>query len=362
MNTNQSSIVIMISGSGTNLQALIDAVGNGRLPAQIVGVISNRKDAFGLVRAERAGIPTRYVPFKPYKDAGKSRETYDADLAAEVAAFQPDLVVLAGWMRVLSPEFLNQFAGRVINLHPALPGQFPGTHAIQRAFEAFQRGEIKHSGCMVHVAIPEVDAGKVIASLPVRIHAEDTLADFEARMHAAEHELIIVATDRALMRQWGITPAIMLARMDAAWAQWQALLAAIPAARLAEPGLPGDWTVKDAIAHLTWFEREMVALINERVLAGSELWLLPTDERNAAIYEEGRERPLPVIQTEAARVHTALREALTTLSAADLQDAAHFAEMPPEWKPWEIIAANSYEHYLDHIPAVRRWLELGLLV
>lgn len=355
-NLQPARLVVMISGSGTNLQALLDAVENGRLPAQIVGVVSNRKAAYGLVRAEKVGIPTRYLPFKPYKEAGKGREAYDADLAAEVATFQPDLIVLAGWMHVLSPAFLNRFAGRVINLHPALPGQFAGTHAIQRAFAAFQQGAIAHSGCMMHYAIPEVDAGEVIAAMPVPIREEDSLADFEARMHAAEHELIVVATGRALLRQQGITPANVLDWVDWAWAQWQGLLAQIPAARLAEPGLPGGWAVKDVIAHLTWFEREMVDLINTRVLAGSELWTLPIDEQNAAIYEEGKERPLADILAEAEQVHAALRAALPTLSAADLQDATHFSEMPPDWKPWEIIAGNSYEHYLDHIPAVRRWL------
>lgn len=191
-------LVVMISGSGTNLQALIDAVGNGRLLAQIVGVISNRKEAYGLVRAEQAGIPTRYFPLKPYKAAGKSRAAYDADLAAVVAAFQPDLIVLAGWMHVLSPTFLDQFAGRVINLHPALPGQFAGTDAIERAYAAFQRGEISHSGCMVHVAIPEVDAGQVIAQRHVPLYASDSLESFAARMHAAEHELIVEAVGLAL--------------------------------------------------------------------------------------------------------------------------------------------------------------------
>ncbi len=191
-------LVVMISGSGTNLQALIDAVSNGRIPARIVGVISNRKEAYGLVRAEQAGIPTRYFPLKPYKAAGKNREAYDADLAEIVAAFQPDLIVLAGWMHVLSPAFLARFPHRVINLHPALPGQFAGTHAIERAYAAFQQGQITHSGCMVHVAIPEVDAGEVIAQRQVPLYADDTLETFAARMHAAEHELIVEAVGLAL--------------------------------------------------------------------------------------------------------------------------------------------------------------------
>lgn len=196
--TELPRIVVLISGSGTNLQALIDAAGEGQLPAHIAAVFSNRKGAYGLRRAERAGIPTRYVPLKPYRDAGKSREQYDADVAAAVASYRPELVVLAGWMHVLSPAFLDRFPGRVINLHPALPGQFAGTHAIERAYEAFQRGEISGSGCMVHYAVPEVDAGAVIAQQAVPLYAADTLDDFEARMHAAEHELIVRATARAL--------------------------------------------------------------------------------------------------------------------------------------------------------------------
>ena len=192
-----SRIVVLISGSGTNLQALIDAVDAGELPATISLVVSNRKKAFGLERAEKAAIPTLYFPLKPYKMAGKGRERYDADLAEIVLAQEPDLIVLAGWMHVLSPAFLNQFPNHVINLHPALPGQFVGTHAIDRAFAAYQQGEVTHSGCMVHVVIPEVDAGPVLATAVVPILPEDLLADFEARMHEAEHQLIVKATKLA---------------------------------------------------------------------------------------------------------------------------------------------------------------------
>src|SRR6187551_2441367 len=141
------TLVVLISGSGTNLQAIIDAIESKSLNATIALVVSNRKAAYGLVRAEQHGIPTKYFPLKPYTDAGKTREDYDADLAALVAERNPTLVVLAGWMQVFTPIFLNHFADNVINLHPALPGAFAGTHAIERAFEAFQNGEIKESGC-----------------------------------------------------------------------------------------------------------------------------------------------------------------------------------------------------------------------
>lgn len=191
-------LVVLISGNGSNLQALIDAIAQGVLEARIALVVSNRRAAYGLVRAEKAGIPTRYFPLKPYREAGRSREAYDADLAAEVAARQPDLIVLAGWMHVLSPAFLDRFPGRVLNLHPALPGQFAGVQAIERAYEAFQRGEITQTGVMVHRVIPEVDAGPVVATAQVPIHPTDGLADLEERIHRAEHRLLVAAVKQEL--------------------------------------------------------------------------------------------------------------------------------------------------------------------
>jgi formyltetrahydrofolate-dependent phosphoribosylglycinamide formyltransferase len=152
------------------------------------------------VRAQEADIPTLYFPFKLYREAGKSREHYDADLAAKIQQVEPDLIVLAGWMHILSPAFLRQFTNRIINLHPALPGQFDGTQAIERAFAAYQQSKIEHSGCMVHLAIPEVDAGPVVAQRIVPILPEDTLEDFATRMHAAEHELIMEAVQVMLGR------------------------------------------------------------------------------------------------------------------------------------------------------------------
>lgn len=194
-------LAVLISGNGTNLQAIIDAVAAGRLAAQIGVVVSNRRAAFGLTRAERAGIPTLYFPYKPYKDAGRPREQYDVDLAEQVAAYAPDLVVLAGWMHVLSPAFLERFPGRVLNLHPALPSQFAGTHAIERAYDAFQRGEIDHTGVMVHYVVPEVDAGPVVASGVVPIFPADSLDDLEARVHGVEHRLLVDAIALVLAGQ-----------------------------------------------------------------------------------------------------------------------------------------------------------------
>jgi len=193
-------VAVFISGSGTNLQAILDAVAGGQLEADVALVVSNRKAAYGLVRAEQAGVPTVYFPLKPYLDKGLSREQYDLDLAERVRDFQPDLIVLAGWMHVLSAGFLDQFPEQVINLHPALPGMFPGTEAIRRTFEAFQRREVETGGCMVHYVVPEVDAGPVIAQAVVPVAADDTLETFEARMHETEHRLIVKATRLALER------------------------------------------------------------------------------------------------------------------------------------------------------------------
>lgn len=186
-------LVVLISGSGTNLQAIIDAIDEGSLDAEISVVVSNRKNAYGLVRAENAKIPTLYFPLKPYKGEGKSREQYDHDLAKKIATQNPDLIVLAGWMHILSPAFLDHFPRQVINLHPALSGEFAGTHAIERTFEAYQAGEVAHGGCMVHYVIPEVDAGAVIVQEIVPIHEKDTLDDFEQRLHGIEHRIIVEA-------------------------------------------------------------------------------------------------------------------------------------------------------------------------
>src|SRR3954471_20010326 len=138
-------LVVLISGAGTNLQAVLDAISARELDAEIVLVVSNRKAAYGLTHAEQARIPTLYFPLKPYAEAG--RDAYDHDLAERVKAYRPDIIVLAGWMHILSPAFLDWFPKRVINLHPALPGQFPGVDAIERTFEAYGRGETNSGGC-----------------------------------------------------------------------------------------------------------------------------------------------------------------------------------------------------------------------
>lgn len=195
-----ANLVVLISGNGSNLQALIDAIRMKALDATIACVVSNRKAAFGLVRAEKAGIPTQYFPLKPYLDAGRTRAEYDADLAALVASYKPDWVVLAGWMHILSAAFVERFPYRIVNLHPALPGKFPGAHAIEEAFAAFQRGEIKQTGCMVHLVPDEaVDAGPVIGTAEVPIYRTDTLEMLANRMHQAEHRLLVQSLQRLIV-------------------------------------------------------------------------------------------------------------------------------------------------------------------
>ena len=161
-------------------------------------MVSNRKAAYGLIRAEQAGIPTLYFPLKPYLDDGRGRATYDTDLAEQIRLYQPDLLVLAGWMHIFSAPFLEQFPRQVINLHPALPGIFPGKDAIQQTYEAFERGEVSYGGCMIHYVVPELDAGPTIAQAIVPIEPDDTLELFEARLHDAEHKLIVSSIQQIL--------------------------------------------------------------------------------------------------------------------------------------------------------------------
>ena len=183
-------IVVLVSGNGGNLQAILDAVGDGRLAARVVGVVSNRPAVRALQRATTAGVPTVVVEPQP----AETRVQYDERLCEVVGAWRPDIVVLAGFMRVLSPEFLDAFPQAVVNIHPALPGELPGTQAIERAHAQAQEGLRTHSGVMVHL-VPDagVDSGPVLASVQVAMQKSETLADFAARMHEAEHHLLVRA-------------------------------------------------------------------------------------------------------------------------------------------------------------------------
>ncbi|EJT98430.1 phosphoribosylglycinamide formyltransferase [Dacryopinax primogenitus] len=207
-------IVVLISGSGTNLQALMDACASHALPkARIVLVFSNRKAALGLERARTAFPPihTDYLALVTYLKAhpGKTRVDYDIEVARRVLSAQPDVVVLAGWMHILSAEFLDVLhkgssRGQdlpILNLHPALPGAFDGANAIDRAYAAFQAGEIKRTGVMVHRVVTEVDRGEPVVVREIEIKQEDSLQDLEARIHEVEHEIIVEATQQVLEQQ-----------------------------------------------------------------------------------------------------------------------------------------------------------------
>ena len=185
---NLPRLVVLISGNGTNLQAILNACGDGSLPASVVAVFSNKAEAYGLIRAQAADVPAVAFP----KLDGESRSQYDSRLAAAVSGYAPSYIVLAGWMRILTSNFLNSFPNRIINIHPALPGMFPGTHAIERAYEAGHKGEIDRTGVMIHLVPDEgVDNGPVLATQEIFFQASETLEAFEERVHSVEHILLV---------------------------------------------------------------------------------------------------------------------------------------------------------------------------
>lgn len=183
-------LAVLASGRGSNLQALIDACAAGTLDDEIVLVVSDRPGSGALARAADAGVATLALP----RFAGEDRPGYDRRLADAVIAAEVDLVVLAGWMRLLTMEFLGHFPGAVINLHPALPGELPGTAAIERAFAEHRAGTRSRTGVMVHFVPDEgVDDGPVIATVEVPIEPDDTLDSLSDRVHDAEHALLVDA-------------------------------------------------------------------------------------------------------------------------------------------------------------------------
>lgn len=193
----KASLVVLISGNGSNLQAIMDAIQTGALSAEIKAVVSNTKEAYGLERAHLAGIPAIVKPKRKEQD----REQYDAELAAIVSSYQPDFVILAGWMRILTMAFIGKFPYRIINLHPALPGTFPGVNAIERAWQAYQTGELSHTGVMVHLVPDEgVDLGPVLAQKIVKIKPQDSLEDLEKRVHLCEHELLVETIQKTILQ------------------------------------------------------------------------------------------------------------------------------------------------------------------
>lgn len=172
-------LVVLLSGEGSNLQAIIDQIDAGEIKAEISAVISNRDDANGLKRAEKAGIPTVVLDHTQFSD----RKAYDASLAQIVASFEADLIVLAGFMRILSDDFVEQFQGKLINIHPSLLPKYKGLHTHKRALE---NGDKEH-GATVHFVIPELDSGNTIIQGIVAIKPDDTEESLAKRVHEMEH-------------------------------------------------------------------------------------------------------------------------------------------------------------------------------
>jgi phosphoribosylglycinamide formyltransferase 1 len=199
-------IVVLVSGEGSNLQALMDAIASGSLEARIVLVVSSNPGARALERAAAAGIPTLSRPYvrDGSLDPAASRAVYDRLLADEILAQEPDFVFLLGWMRILGDAFVSRFPGKIVNLHPALPGAFPGTDAIARAWMAAREGVAdkagaRESGVMTHF-VPDagVDSGPPIEVERVEIMPGSSLAEFEAEMHSVEHRLVVKTVLRLL--------------------------------------------------------------------------------------------------------------------------------------------------------------------
>lgn len=178
-------VAVLVSGSGSNLQVLINAMQAGALPIEIVGVISNREDAYAISRANNAAIP---VAILSHVASGKRMgiKTFETHASAQLSAWQPDLIVLAGFMRVLSAGFIDNAPAPMINLHPALLPAYKGLDTHQRAIQAGER----HHGCSIHVVTAELDAGAVLTQAMLAVSQKDDAASLQARVQKAEHQLL----------------------------------------------------------------------------------------------------------------------------------------------------------------------------
>jgi len=179
------NIVVLISGGGTNLQAIIDACATGEIPAKISAVISNKADAYGLTRAQHAGINTAILDHKDFSD----RTSFDIALRELVQSYQPDLVICAGFMRILTAEFVNSFTGMALNIHPSLLPKFTGLNTHQRAIDA---GE-QQAGTTVHFVTEELDGGPAVIQASVPVLADDSASVLAARVLEQEHKIFPLA-------------------------------------------------------------------------------------------------------------------------------------------------------------------------
>ncbi len=183
--TSTCNVVVLLSGTGSNLQALIDNVRSGENPARIAAVISNRADAYGLQRAQDAGIETRVLDHKAFD----GREAFDAALIELIDAFNPQLVVLAGFMRILSADFVRHYQGRLLNIHPSLLPKYKGLNTHQRALDA---GDREH-GCSVHFVTEELDGGPLVVQAVVTVESDDSAHSLAQRVHTQEHRIYPLA-------------------------------------------------------------------------------------------------------------------------------------------------------------------------
>jgi phosphoribosylglycinamide formyltransferase 1 len=189
-------LVVLISGSGTLLQALIDACADPAYGAQIVAVGSDRRNIAGLVRAKSAGIPTFVLAVSDYAN----RAEWDRALTAEVAAYEPDLVISAGFMKLLGAEFLERFEGRIINTHPALLPSFPGMHGPR---DALAYG-VKVTGATVFLVDAGVDSGVILDQQAVAVADDDTVETLHERIKVVERELLVAITHQLATRTWRV--------------------------------------------------------------------------------------------------------------------------------------------------------------
>lgn len=154
-----------------------------------------------------------------------------------------------------------------------------------------------------------------------------------------------------------VTRAGFLDTLRSARSEWDDALAEVPRELMEERGVEGEWSIKDIVAHVSWHEREMVGVLRERALVGSDLWDLELHQRNAAIFAENRDRTLDDVLTDAGRTFRQLLREVEALSDDDLNDPARFRDLPPDWLPWKLIAENSYEHYPSHAASIQTWLQ-----
>ncbi len=185
--TAAKRIVVLISGSGSNLQAIIDAVNATRINGKIEMVISNKDDAYGLERARQADIPGCVIRHTDYSD----RDSFDQALIAEIDSHSPDLVILAGFMRIFTPEFVNRYSDRMLNIHPSLLPKFKGLNTHQRALDV---AEAQH-GCTVHFVTEELDGGPLAIQAAIDIQPEDDVNTLQQRVHRQEHNIYPLAVE-----------------------------------------------------------------------------------------------------------------------------------------------------------------------